>query len=205
MTALLSRDGTNFSLACDGCGQLVTGLAPTMGTWNVAWSLFVEDGWRGADLPTGPHACGRCADSNSRRSMVEQSFERETRMPAGRGSQRLSVSEVAGVVLIEFKGDLHLAAIARLYDVLMTNVRPMQHVLFDVTSVPSIDSGTLAVLVRAQARAARHGARVCLVGASQRVLDALRMLSVEHLLPNFAERAEALGWLRAATPTTVAG
>ncbi|MEV0132541.1 hypothetical protein AB0H83_29275 [Dactylosporangium sp. NPDC050688] len=35
MTALLSLDSKNFTLACDGCGQLVTDLAPTMGDWAV--------------------------------------------------------------------------------------------------------------------------------------------------------------------------
>src|SRR4051812_17643206 len=76
VTALLSRGGTDFNLACDGCGQLVVSLAPAMGTWDVAWGLFSQDGWRGTGLPTGPHACARCDLPPSAPGMVEQSLLR---------------------------------------------------------------------------------------------------------------------------------
>ena len=60
MTALLSRDGTNFSLACDRCGHLVARLADTGSRWDPSWTRLRQHGWTGAALPTGPHACPSC-------------------------------------------------------------------------------------------------------------------------------------------------
>ena len=82
MTALLSLDSKNFTLACNRCGQLVTNLAPTMGDWAVAWSLFSQDGWTGDDLATGPHTCGRCTRTSPPPRMVEQALTRERTTPA---------------------------------------------------------------------------------------------------------------------------
>ncbi|GGM48259.1 STAS domain-containing protein [Dactylosporangium sucinum] len=197
MTALLSRDGTNFSLACDTCGQLVANLAPAMGTWQVAWSLFVEDGWRGAQRPTGPHACGRCATPRSL-GMVEASFGRAT--PPGRGPQPVTWRELDGVTVVELPGTLQPATHARLHDLLAEDIRPTRHVVFDLSRLAAVDSALLAVLVAAHENAARHGRRICLAGGAERVTAALRMLSVEDLLPNFPDVPAALAWLTAAPP-----
>ncbi|WP_238014404.1 STAS domain-containing protein [Dactylosporangium sp. AC04546] len=198
MTALLSRDGANFSLACDTCGQLVANLAPAMGTWRVAWSLFVEDGWRGAQRPTGPHACGRCPAPREH-GMVEESFARAT--PAGRAAQPVTWRELDGVTVVELPGTLHLATHAHLHDLLASGIRPTQHVVFDLSRLPSADSALLAVLVAAHEVAAGHGRRICLAGAADRVTAALRMLSVDDLLPNFADLPAALAWLDTAAMT----
>lgn len=205
MTALLSRDGKNFTLACDSCGQLVANLAPTMGTWDVAWSLFSQDGWRGADLATGPHACGRCDDPVDDRGMIEQAFGRQSGLPAGRALRRVMVQHLPDVTIIQVAGSLDLVVHAGLRELLRTGVAPDRHLLFDLSAVPGADSATFAVLIDAHRRAVSHSARVGVAGARPAVREAVRMLSLHRVLPMFDDRRDALRWLRGETRAAARG
>ncbi|GAA1573795.1 hypothetical protein GCM10009827_114630 [Dactylosporangium maewongense] len=187
MTALLSPDSTNFTLACDGCGQLVTNLAPTMGDWAVAWSLFSQDGWTGDDLATGPHTCGRCTRTPPPPRMVEQALTRERCVPAARESRRLRVTRVAGTTVVTLTGSPDLLVNARLRDLVVDLTGPAQRLVIDVTQAPRLDSGALDVLVQAH----RQSITVCLVGATQQIRDSLRLLSLHGLFPVFRTLAEA--------------
>lgn len=186
MTALLSLDNTNFSLACDSCGQLVTNLAPTMGDWAVAWSLFSQDGWTGDDLATGPHACGRCTRTSPPR-MVEQALARERSMPAPRGSRRLTVAQAADVTVVTLWANPDLLVNARLRDLVLDLPGGAHHLVVDVSRVTRLDSGALDVLVEAH----RRSVTVCLAGPSRQVRGALRLLNLHELLPAFPTLAEA--------------
>ncbi|MDG6110386.1 STAS domain-containing protein [Dactylosporangium aurantiacum] len=187
MTALLSHDSTNFTLACDGCGQLVTNLAPTMGTWDVVWSLFSQDGWTGDDLATGPHTCGRCARTSPPR-MVEQALTRERTTPATRQSRRLTVTHVAGVVVVTLNGNPDLAINARLRDLVLDLHGRVRRLAVDVTRVSRLDSGALDVLVQAS----RLCIDVCLVGAGQQIHYSLRLLNLDRLFRTCQTLPEAL-------------
>ncbi|WP_327002358.1 STAS domain-containing protein [Dactylosporangium sp. NBC_01737] len=187
MTALLSLDSKNFTLACDGCGQLVTNLAPTMGEWDVAWSLFSQDGWTGDDLATGPHTCGRCTRTSPPR-MVEQALTRERTTPATRESRRLTVSQVAGVTVVTLTGNPDLVINARLRDLVLDLHGRVRRLVVDVTRVSRLDSGALDVLVQAH----RLSIAVCLVGPAQQIQDALRLLNLDRLFPTCLTLPEAL-------------
>ena len=188
MTALLSLDSKNFTLACDGCGHLVTNLAPTMGDWDVAWSLFSQDGWTGDDLATGPHTCGRCTRTSPPPRMVEQALTRERTTPAARESRRLTVTQVADVAVVTLTGNPDLLVNSRLRDLVLDLRGRARRLVLDVTSVSRLDSGAFDVLIQAH----RQSIAVCLVGPGQQVQDALRLLSLHELFPTFRSLPEAL-------------
>ena len=197
LTALLSLDSKNFTLACDGCGQLVINLAPTMGDWAVAWSLLSQDGWTGDDLATGPHTCGRCTRTPPPPRMVEQSLTRERRMPAARESRRLRVTRIADTTVVTLSGSPDLLVNARLRDLVLDLPGRAQRLVVDVTRVARLDSGAIDVLVHAH----RRSITVCLVGAAQQVRDSLRLLNLHELFPAFRTLAEATSY----RPATGAG
>jgi len=188
LTALLSLDSKNFTLACDGCGHLVTNLAPTMGDWDVAWSLFSQDGWTGDDLATGPHTCGRCTRTSPPPRMVEQALTRERTTPAARESRRLTVTQVADVAVVTLTGNPDLLVNSRLRDLVLDLRGRARRLVLDVTSVSRLDSGAFDVLIQAH----RQSIAVCLVGPGQQVQDALRLLSLHELFPTFRSLPEAL-------------
>ncbi|MET7419638.1 STAS domain-containing protein [Dactylosporangium sp. NPDC005555] len=188
MTALLSLDSRNFTLACDGCGQLVTNLAPTMGDWAVAWSLFSQDGWTGDDLATGPHACGRCTRTSPPPRMVEQALTRERTTPTARESRRLSVTHIADVAVVTLSGNPDLLVNSRLRDLVLDLRGRARRLAVDVTGVSRLDSGAFDVLVEAH----RQPIAVCLVGPAPQIQDALRLLSLDGLFPAFRTLPEAL-------------
>jgi anti-anti-sigma factor len=187
LTALLSLDSKNFTLACDGCGQLVTNLAPTMGDWDVAWSLFSQDGWTGDDLATGPHTCGRCTRTSPPR-MVEQALTRERTTPAARESRRLTVTQIADIAVVTLTGSPDLVINARLQDLVLDLHGTVRRLAVDVTRASRLDSGALDVLVQAH----RRSIAVCLVGPAQQIQDALRLLNLDRLFPIYLTLPEAL-------------
>ena len=187
LTALLSLDSKNFSLACDGCGQLVTNLAPTMGDWAVAWSLFSQDGWTGDDLPTGPHTCGRCTRTSPPPRMIEQALTRDRTMPAARESRRLTVTQVSDTTVVTLWGNPDLLVNARLRDLVLDLPGRSRRLVVDLTRVARLDSGALDVLVEAH----RLAITVCLAAPIQQVRDALRLLNLDELFPTYETVAEA--------------
>ncbi|WP_432971038.1 STAS domain-containing protein [Dactylosporangium sp. CA-233914] len=200
MTALLSRDGTDFSLVCDSCGWVIGNLATSTGDWRGAWRLFSLDGWHGSELAIGPHGCGRCGPPAALAGIVARSLDAPSVLPAGRVGQRIVVQLLSDVRAIYLRGELLCADEARLWDVLSGDPGRFVHLMVDVSQVRRLSSATLDVLVRAAQRAAERGGRTCLVGADPAVSRALRMLCLHHLLPAWAEQVSALEWLRAGRP-----
>ncbi|WP_433200888.1 STAS domain-containing protein [Dactylosporangium sp. CS-047395] len=200
MTALVSRDGTDFSLVCDACGAIVGNLARSTGGWDVAWRLFGLDGWTGSELAIGPHACGRCGPPTSLSGIVARSLDAPSVQPAGRGSSRLVVQLLADVRAVYLRGELLCADDARLWDLLSGDPGPCRHLMVDVSRMRRLSSATVDVLVRAAGRAAQRGGRTCLVGPPEAVSAALRLLCLHDVLPAHADQVSALEWLRAAQP-----
>lgn len=201
MTALLSLDGTNFTLACDRCGQLVANLAPTMGDWNVVWSLFSQDGWCGDSLATGPHTCGRCNRTPPPPRMVDQALQRERRTPTGRQSRRIAVVHDGAATVVTLSGNPDLLVNSRLRDLILDLRGHVRQLIVDVTMVSRLDSGALDVLVQAR----RESLTVCLAGPSQLVQDSLRLLCLHELFPTFHDQAQASQWVRTVPARLPAG
>lgn len=195
MTALLNRDGTNCTLACDRCGHLVANLVDTTNRWDLAWVQQRGHGWTGAALATGPHTCPRCSQVPWAARGAEQLPTHPRPAPARR-SKRVTVTELPTATIVSIHGNMGIAVNAALYDLLLTDRAPRRHIIVDLVRAGALDSGALGVLVRAQAHAARHAFDLCLVGLSRPTHEALRLLCLDHVLPSFADRATALAWLR---------
>ncbi|MEV8516063.1 STAS domain-containing protein [Dactylosporangium sp. NPDC051484] len=196
MTALLSHDGTDFSLVCDGCGRTVGNLAASLPDWALAWGLFSQDGWRGSDLAIGPHTCGRCVPAASLAHLGARSLDRPSVTPSGRSSQRMVIQVLSDVRAIYLRGDLLPADEAQLWDLLSGEPERTPHLMVDVSPVQRRSSAAVDVLVRSARRAAGSGGRTCLVGACPGVSSALRMLCLHDVLPIHADQVSALEYLR---------
>jgi anti-anti-sigma factor len=199
LTALLSRDGTNFAVACDRCGHLIANLADTLHRWDPAWSQLRRLGWTGAVLATGPHTCPGCTQTPEPAHVSEQVLDEQRPAPIRR-SNRITVTELALAMVVTVRGRLSVAVNAALYELLLSDRAPRRHVIVDLSRASMLDSGALDVLVRAHAHAARYGFQLCLVGLSEPMNAALRLLCLTHRLPCFADRAEALTRLRRPAP-----
>ncbi|GAA3452441.1 STAS domain-containing protein [Dactylosporangium matsuzakiense] len=210
MTALLGRDGSDFSLVCDACGWVIGNLEASTGDWRTAWDLFVLDGWSGSELAVGPHGCGRCGPppsldgivARSLDGIVARSLDAPSLRPAGRAVRRMVLQLLSDVRVIYLHGELVCADDARLYDLLSGDPGRFVHVMVDVTRVGRLSSATLDVLVRAAQRAALDGGRTCLVGAGPVVTRSLRMLCLDDILPVHPEHVVALEWLRSGRSVT---
>ncbi|WP_432838384.1 STAS domain-containing protein [Dactylosporangium sp. CA-092794] len=200
MTALLTRDGADFSLVCDGCGWVAGNLAASLGTWDVAWGLFGRDGWRGSELAIGPHVCGGCEAPAALVGMVARALDRRSVTPAGRPSPRMVVQLLSDVRAVCLRGDLLPADDARLWDLLGGEPGRYRHLMVDVSGVRRLSSATVGVLVRASRRTSERGGRACLVGAAVGLSSALRMLCLDQVLPGHADQVSALEWLRGRQP-----
>lgn len=198
MTALLSRNGTNFTLACDGCGHQVVDLvdlADRVHHWDLAWAEQCRHGWTGAALATGPHICPRCAQTPATAHGTEQMPGDARSVPVRRHPKRITVTDLPLATVVTVRGALSIAVNMALYALLLSNHRPRRHVIVDLSSASTLNSGVLDVLVRAQAHMTTSSFDLCPVGLSRPMHDALRLLCLADLLPTFAHRSQALAWL----------
>ncbi|MDG6110485.1 STAS domain-containing protein [Dactylosporangium aurantiacum] len=197
MSAVLSLDGTDFSLACDECGHLIPNLAGTMRDWNVAWSLFTQDGWHGAPRAVGPHACGRCVVSPRPSGTIGQTlYSSVGRLRRTDAARRVTLQVLSDVTVVHLKGGLGLLDNTALHDLLEAEPSPGRHLLFELSLLPVVDSATLEILVQARDRTLANDRRTCVVSASGSVVRALRLLCLDQVLPNFVDQIAALDWLR---------
>lgn len=200
MTALLSLDGTDFSLACDECGHLIPNLAGAMRDWNVVWSLFTLDGWHGTPHAVGPHACGRCVVSPRRNGTVGQTLHPQRGIAGEATSNRVTLQVLSDVTVVHLKGGLGLLDNVEMHALLDDESVAGRHLLFDLSLLSIVDTATLDILMQARDRATANHRRTCVVGASGRALHALRLLCLERLFPNFVDHIAALDWLRRRGP-----
>jgi anti-anti-sigma factor len=202
LTALLSRDGTNFTLACDRCGHLVADLAESTRHWDLTWDEVRQRGWEGAELATGPHFCPACTQVPAPPLVTEQVPDRPRPTARRRRSNRIVVTDLPTATVVEIRGAPGVAVNAKLYELLLDR-SPLRSIIVDLSRVAVLDSGALDVLVQARTHAERLGFGLCLVGLSEPMTGALRLLCLTRVLPCFAGRAEALAWLRDRSPGPV--
>ncbi|WP_327002354.1 STAS domain-containing protein [Dactylosporangium sp. NBC_01737] len=200
VTALLSLDGTDFSLACDECGHLIPNLAGTMRDWNVAWSLFTLDGWHGTPLAVGPHACGRCVLSPHRNGAIGQTLHPQSGIEDDATPSRVTLQVLSDVTVVHLKGGLGLLDNVEMHDLLDDGPVAGRHLLFDLSLLRIVDTATLDVLMRARDRTIANHRRTCIVSASGPVLHALQLLCLQSTFPNFVDHIAALDWLRRQGP-----
>ena len=205
MTALLSLDGTDFSLACDECGHLIPNLAETMRDWNVVWSLFTQDGWHGTPHAVGPHACGRCVVSPRRDGAIGQTLHPQRGIAGDATPSRVTLQVLSDVTVVHLKGGLGLLDNVEMYDLLDDGPVAGRHLLFDLSLLRIVDTATLDVLMQARDRTIANHRRTCIVSASGPVLHALRLLCLQGFFPNFVDHIAALDWLRHRGPDRTPG
>ncbi|MDG6110390.1 hypothetical protein Daura_21970 [Dactylosporangium aurantiacum] len=200
MTALLSLDGTDFSLVCDECGHLIPHLAGAMRDWDVVWSLFTLDGWHGTPHAVGPHACGRCVASPRRTGAISATLQPQYGLAGATGS-RITLQVLSDdVAVVHLNGGLGLLDNVEMHAVLQDGPVVGRHLLLDLSLLRIVDTATLDVLMQARERGLASGRRICIVGASGSALNALRLLCLERFFPTFVDYVAALDWLRRRGP-----
>ncbi|HMH15036.1 MAG TPA: STAS domain-containing protein [Edaphobacter sp.] len=95
-----------------------------------------------------------------------------------------------GVVVMTLSGPLTLRNMFEFQNELATNKPPMM--VFDLSGVPYMDSAGIGVLINYYVAAEKHGRRMALAGANERISALLELTKVQNLLRSFATAAEAV-------------
>jgi anti-sigma B factor antagonist len=98
--------------------------------------------------------------------------------------------ERPGVVVMKVTGPLTLRNMFELQNELATNKPPMM--VFDLSGVPYMDSAGIGVLINYYVAAEKHGRRMALAGANERVQALLILTKVQNLLRSFDNVEEAV-------------
>jgi anti-sigma B factor antagonist len=103
-----------------------------------------------------------------------------------------------GRTLIALTGevDAYSAAVLR-QELVALDAAGHHRIAIDLRSMTYCDSSGLGVLVGAVKRAAAGGGGVALFGVAENFLKTLRITGLSKVIPAFADRPEALGWLDA--------
>ena len=97
--------------------------------------------------------------------------------------------ERPGVVVMKLIGPLTLRNMFELQSELATNKPPMM--VFDLSSVPYMDSAGIGVLINYYVSAEKGGRRMALAGANERIHALLVLTKVQGLLRSFVTVDEA--------------
>jgi anti-anti-sigma factor len=98
--------------------------------------------------------------------------------------------ERPGVVVMKVTGPLTLRNMFEFQNELTTNKPPMM--IFDLSGVPYMDSAGIGVLINYYVAAEKHGRRMALAGANERVRALLILTKVQNLLRSFDNVEEAV-------------
>jgi anti-sigma B factor antagonist len=94
---------------------------------------------------------------------------------------RMSVDDTPARVVIRLAGEIDLATVPQLRQVLDAHARSGQTMLIDLHEIEFIDSMGLAALVRARHRAIARGARLELVAPPERVYKVFTLTRLDQL------------------------
>ncbi|MCF0087905.1 MULTISPECIES: anti-sigma factor antagonist [Streptomyces] len=109
-------------------------------------------------------------------------------------SRHLRVRTEHGYTVLEFRGDIDIAAAVELTPLLdAVTQRPAPRIVIDLRQVDFFDCSGLRLLTRARSRVLDHGGRIHLVCTHPLTLRVLRITGVAEVLPPRAGMAEALG------------
>lgn len=111
---------------------------------------------------------------------------------------RVGVEFDDGAAVVAVAGEIDLYNVGALREKLAALHAAGHHlVALDLTAMTFCDSSGLGVLVGAVKRAKAGGGGVSLFGAPEHFLRVLRITGLTRVMPPFAQRDEALGWLAA--------
>ena len=105
----------------------------------------------------------------------------------------VSVERVRATAVVRVIGELDIGTAPVLADVLRTLDRPCSQVVLDVSGLTFIDSSGLAVVVSEHGRGASDGFDFVVAGATETVLEVLRLTGLDSRLPLAQDVEIALG------------
>ena len=101
-----------------------------------------------------------------------------------------SVADRPDVVVMRLDGPLTLRNMFSFQSELATNKPPMM--VFDLSGVPYMDSAGIGILINYYVSAEKHGHRMALAGANERIDALLKLTKVQNLLRSFNTVDEAV-------------
>lgn len=115
-------------------------------------------------------------------------------------TRHLRVREERGHVVLEFRGEIDIAAAAEIAPLLdRVTGRPGVRVVVDLRPVEFFDCSGLRLLYRARSRVLERGGRLHLVCTHPLTLRVFRVTGLSRLLPPYPTPAEALEQSEAAS------
>jgi len=109
-------------------------------------------------------------------------------------SRHLRVRREGDLTVLEFRGDIDIAAAVELEPFLdSATERPAPHIVVDLRSVDFFDCSGLRLLTRARLRVLDRGGRIHLVCTHPLTLRVLRVTGVAEVLPPRPSLTAALG------------
>ena len=104
----------------------------------------------------------------------------------------VSVDRLSATAVVRVSGELDIATVPVLADVLRGLAQPCDRVVLDLSALTFIDSTGLTLAVTEYRRAARDGVELVLAGATDNVLDVLRLTGLDVAMPMAPDVASAL-------------
>jgi anti-sigma B factor antagonist len=105
----------------------------------------------------------------------------------------VSVERLSATAVVRVSGELDIATVPALADVLRGLEQPCDRVVVDLSGLTFIDSTGLTLAVTEHHRAANDGFELVLAGATENVLKVLRLTGLDVTMPMAPDLASALG------------
>jgi anti-sigma B factor antagonist len=104
----------------------------------------------------------------------------------------VSVERLSAAAVVHVSGELDIATVPALTDVLRGLEQPCNRVVLDLSGLTFIDSTGLTLAVTEHQRAAKDGVELVLAGATDNVLKVLRLTGLDVTMPMAPDLASAL-------------
>jgi anti-sigma B factor antagonist len=104
----------------------------------------------------------------------------------------VAVERLCATAVVRVSGELDIATVPGLTDVLRGLEQPCDRVVLDLSGLTFIDSTGLTLAVTEHQRAAKDGVELVLAGATENVLEVFRLTGLDVTLPMAPDVATAL-------------
>jgi anti-sigma B factor antagonist len=104
----------------------------------------------------------------------------------------VSIQRLSATAVVRVSGELDIATVPALTDVLRGLEQPCDRVVLDLSRLTFIDSTGLTLAVTEYQRAAREGVELVLAGATENVLEVFRLTGLDVTMPMAPDVASAL-------------
>jgi anti-sigma B factor antagonist len=104
----------------------------------------------------------------------------------------VSVERLTATAVVRVRGELDIATVPALTDVLRSLEQPCDRVVLDLSGLTFIDSTGLTLAVTEHQRAAKDGVEFVLAGATGNVLKVFRLTGLDVTMPMAPDLASAL-------------